>query len=221
MRTVKQYLILYLFDFLIISFPIFLLRYVFTSLSSSLSNLMRLAQLNFSMTPTGLEQAKSSLGYIQFNLFLIVAIGVFLVFYLFFIPVIRRVQYKRMVKKPLTFWRFYLISLFMPFILFIILYAFGSIFKSTLLTSLIAVFLCVFIFNLLNEKRFGFKKKLFSKTNLWQIAGFSLVHLAMLYLVLKLLLLNLYLFIVFAPLIFLVNRILFLKHGCNLLLINK
>lgn len=219
-RTVKQYFILYLLDFAIISFPLLVLKYILAVLSPALSNLMRLAQLNFSMTQEGLEQAKSSLGYTQLSFFLVVALAVFLVFYLFFIPIIRRFQYKRMVKKPLTFWRFYLISLLMPLIILGILYVFGTLFESSLPISLLTIYLYLFIFNLLNERRLGFKKKLFAKANLWRVAGFSLLHLVVFYILLKVLSINIYLFIALAPLIFLINRFLFLKYASNLLLIN-
>jgi hypothetical protein len=108
----------------------------------------------------------------------------------------------------------------MPFILFLILYAFGTLFESSLPISLLTIYLYLFIFNLLNERRLGFKKRLFAKANLWRVAGFSLLHLVVFYILLKVLSINIYLFIVLAPLIFLINRFLFLKYASNLLLIN-
>lgn len=204
---IKTFLMQYLFDFVIVSIP-FIATISMLNLSySAVDDVLSLT--NRTISYEELEEANSLLSNAKLRLNLSIFIGVSLIIYLFLIPIIRRFQYNKIVKKPMTLGFFYLISLGMVGIIIGILYL-SSLFESSAFVSIISIYIILFIFNLLNEKRIGYKKDILTFKNIRKIAIFSLIHFGFIYLILLLASLP-YVFVFVAPVLLVCNRMIFLK----------
>ncbi|MDI3543928.1 MAG: hypothetical protein PWQ28_209 [Candidatus Woesearchaeota archaeon] len=210
-QIAKKFLMQYLFDFVIVSIP-FIAVISMLNLSYSAVNDV-LALTNRTISYEEIDEANSMLSNAELRLNLSIFVGISLIIYLFLIPIIRRFQYKKIVKKPMNLGFFYLISLGMAGIIIGILYL-SSLFESSLFVSILSIYITLFIFNLLNEKRIGYKKDTLEFKNIGKIAIFSLIHFGFVYLILLLASIP-YVFVFVAPLLIVFNRIIFLKKFLN------
>gem|GEM_PF-5517230 len=202
---IKTFLIQYLFDFVIVSIPFIAIISMLNLSYSAIDDVLSLT--NRTISYEELEEANSMLSNAKLRLNLSIFVCISLIIYLFLIPIIRRFQYRNIVKKPMNLGFFYLISLGMAGIIIGILYL-SSLFESSLFVSVLSIYIILFIFNLLNEKRIGYKKDILTFKNIRKIATFSLIHLGFVYLILLLASIP-YVFIFVAPALLVCNRMIF------------